>query len=65
MEATDRDQQPPPSDGEVQFDREQIAAWAREAAENLPDMETMMARWIDTSTFLDEDAAPVEEDEGE
>jgi hypothetical protein len=40
---------------------EAIAQWAREAAEELPGMEEMMRRHIDTATFLDEDALPPED----
>jgi hypothetical protein len=45
------------------LDREELAVLARQAAEELPGMEEMMAKWIDTSTFLDEDAIPQDEEE--
>lgn len=42
---------------------EAIEQWAREAAENLPSMERLTEKWIDSSTFLDEDSLPRDEDE--
>lgn len=36
-------------------ERAAIALWAKEAAEELPPMREMM-RWIDSASFLDEDA---------